>query len=104
MLSKLSTQLEHKEEDQANELRTLFQDIEEGNENDEESFADQIINEIDVLNLPPRKEVHTKSKRTKIKLSKPLLRFLFTVIIVIAGLGTAIYVWQDEITTLLHKL
>lgn len=104
MLSKLSTQLEHKEEDQANELRTLFQDIEEGNENDEELFADQIINEIDVLNLPPRKEVHTKNKRTKIKLSKPLLRFLFTVIIVLAGLGTAIYVWQDEITTLLHKL
>lgn len=102
MLFKLSTELEHKKEDQANDSRLLYQDIEEGY--DEESFADQIINEIDVLNLPPRKEVHTKNKRPKIKLSRPLLRFLFTVIIVIAGLGTAIYVWQDEITTLLHKL
>ena len=104
MLSKLSTQLEHKEEDQANELRSLLQDIEEGTENDKEPFADQMINEIDVLNLPPRKEVHTKNKRVKLKMSKPFLRFLFTIIIVLTGLGTAIYVWQDEITTLLHRL
>lgn len=104
MLSELSTELEHKEKDQANELRSLVKDIEEGNTNDKELLADHHINEIDVLNLPPRKEVHTKNTRTKIKLSKPLLRLLFTVVIVIAGLGTAIYVWQDEITTLLHRL
>lgn len=103
MLFKLSTELEHKE-DQANDSRLLYQDIEEDDESDKESFADQIINEIDVLNLPPRKEVHTTNKRPKIKLSRPFLRFLFTMIIVIVGLGTAIYVWQDEITTLLHKL
>ncbi|HEY4602534.1 MAG TPA: hypothetical protein VIG73_14800 [Cerasibacillus sp.] len=38
--------------------------------------------EIDVLNLPPRSVVHRDHGKTRIKLGKPLLRFLTVVVVI----------------------
>jgi predicted DNA binding CopG/RHH family protein len=41
-----------------------------------------IDHRIDVLNLPPRKEVHNKkNKRIKVKISSPLIRFIFVILL-----------------------
>jgi hypothetical protein len=82
--------------DQAKELRELLQDV---NNNSlkvkdrsikqhvmEEGKENQVTNDekmVNVLNLPPRKEIHSqKRNRTHVKLSKPFLR-LFVVLLLL---------------------
>lgn len=73
--------------DQAEELREIFNEI-----TDAEGTKDKSLNEnqqgknhreIDVLQLPPRKEVHAKSNRIGVKVSKPFLRLLFIIGVII---------------------
>lgn len=47
---------------------------------------------IDVLNLPPRSAVHRKHGKTRIKLDKPLLRFLSVVIILLIIIGVSLII------------
>lgn len=91
-------------EDQAQELRNLLEEVGQNGESNETSFEKSDEIEIDVLNLPPRKEVHTESKGFKFKISKPFMRLALTVIFVLLCLGFALYIWQDELVSLLQKL
>lgn len=52
---------------------------------------------MDVLTLPPRSEVHQTDKRTRIRLSKPLKRFIFVLILILALIGGAIYFFGYEL-------
>lgn len=52
--------------------------------------------EIDVLNLPPRKEVHGQQNSTTLKVSRPLLRFLFVVVLLLIILAGAFVAWGNE--------
>ena len=100
------------DKDQANELRQLFNEVEQGEEtanvtkedNNEIVIEKTNIREIDVLKLPPRKEIHTKNKRAKLKVSKPFLRLLFISLFVIAILIGAIFLWEGELATFLNEL
>lgn len=86
------------EKNQAAELEKLFSEITEHEQADAQ--ADEQTNiaenkeapefEIDILNLPPRSEVHlSNSKRLKITLNRPLIRFLFVIIFIIGiAIGT----------------
>ncbi|MBP2077832.1 sulfite exporter TauE/SafE family protein [Oceanobacillus polygoni] len=96
--------------DQADELRNLFQEIEEGQaiepplkstDSEQESEAKR---DIDILNLPPRKEIHSKDSRTSLKLSGPLIRLLFVIFILILGLAGAYYIWGNEFWLLIKEL
>ncbi|PAV29522.1 hypothetical protein CIL05_11700 [Virgibacillus profundi] len=93
-------------ENQATELRKLLDEVQQGEkevqeqqitEAEAESEAEmEQVRDIDILNLPPRKEVHGKMlKRTHIKISIPLLRLLF-VIILLLGIGVGAYYFYGE--------
>ena len=96
-----------RDKDQENELRQLLDEVEQGEEMIEESI--ELIEEtasrreIDVLKLPPRKEIHT-NKRAKMKVSKPFLRLLFISLFVIAILIGAFFLWEGELATFLNEL
>ena len=94
--------------DQANELRQLLNEVEQGeqtNKVDNEIIEETVSRrEIDILKLPPRKEIHTQNKRAKLKVSKPFLRLLFISLFVIAILIGAFYLWEGELATFLNEL
>ncbi|KKE79320.1 hypothetical protein NSA56_08130 [Oceanobacillus caeni] len=73
-------------EDQASELRNLLDGIENEKESKEE---DPQKAKIDVLNLPPRKEIHTNKGRTHFKFDKPFIRFI--TVIIFATIIVAVY-------------
>lgn len=56
-----------------------------------EDIADKNEEKIDVLNLPPRKDVHSDDKRTQLKWSKPFLRLLSVVVILFLLLVVYVY-------------
>lgn len=86
--------------DQANELRNLFEGVEKGN--DEVDSTDnphemEKTREVDILNLPPRKEVHAHRTQLQFKIRRPLLRLLFVISILIIILIVAYYFLGNEI-------
>lgn len=95
-----------KEQDQADDLRELF--LEATNNptvSEEEEVSEQVNHrEIDILDLPPRKEVHGSNGPMKMKLSKPLLRFIFISLLVITIIIVGLYFFDGEITDLINQL
>ncbi|WP_100010770.1 hypothetical protein [Lentibacillus sediminis] len=79
-------QIQEKEQDKATDTLEPL-DAAAGQKNEQE---------IDVLNLPPRKEVHGQKNSTSLKVSRPLLRFLFVVVLLLVILAGAFIVWGDE--------
>ena len=96
---------EHNERNQADNLMKLFQEVanhtpddpveeqepldytEQINEHKEQSYV-----ELDLLNLPPRREVHEKSKsRYTFNLVNPFTRLLFVIIFVIGMIAVLLY-------------
>ncbi|WP_042145725.1 hypothetical protein [Paucisalibacillus sp. EB02] len=88
--------------DQAKELRELLQEVnnnsvEEKNQSldDQHNYLDETVNLItsedktlNVLNLPPRKVVHSQKKnRTHVKISKPFIRLAIVVILLLTVIG-----------------
>ena len=79
----MSKLVEKNNVDQADELKQLFQEI-EGTQsnpfneyNDDEPF-------IDVLNLPPRREVHNdKQTFLRFSINKAFIRFLFVLLLIV---------------------
>lgn len=77
---------EHKH--QADELQKLFQEVQEHEEEAYDKIETEVKHDmqpkIDVLNLPPRKDVHrSHKKKTRFKLSNPLRRLILVVFILI---------------------
>ncbi|WP_087971559.1 hypothetical protein [Oceanobacillus rekensis] len=73
---------------QADELQLLVEQVEKGHEEKQAVPIDSIDNtdmqrEVDILNLPSRKEKHFINRRSHFKISKALFRFLFIVILLI---------------------
>lgn len=99
-----------KEHHQAEHLMKLFQEVANHNPDAEEDedetteidekemdHQDEQINssnyvELDMLNLPPRREVHQKSKvRFYFSFTNPFTRLLFVVLLIVATLGLLLY-------------
>ncbi|SHF57544.1 hypothetical protein [Ornithinibacillus halophilus] len=88
------------QKDQAEQLRALLSEVEENNQNEsllteddykEESYPTR---EVDILNLPPRSEIHTqKNGRVNLKLSRPFMRMVFVSLILLFVLIFAVYNW-----------
>ncbi|HLR08154.1 MAG TPA: hypothetical protein VK136_02685 [Bacillota bacterium] len=80
--------------DQKADLRAILDDIQEVEK--EQSKTDdmdaQPQDDIDILNLPPRKEVHRQNKLTKFKIKRPLIRFIGVVLILLIMFVLALYV------------
>ncbi|GGK06502.1 hypothetical protein GCM10007063_31330 [Lentibacillus kapialis] len=59
--------------------------------------------DVDILNLPPRKEVHgNHNKRTKLKISGASLRLIFVILILI--LGVSFYLWGGELIDVINRM
>src|SRR5690625_4764243 len=55
---------------------------------------------MDIMNLPPRKEIHSNhKKRIHVKLSRPLFRFLSVIIILLVIIYGAYFIWGNELLT-----
>lgn len=89
-----------KEDNQALKLQQLFsevnnQDIDKKEE--KEKQKEQALIEIDVLNLPPRSEVHQKtSVRFQMDVRSPIWRFLIVILLVLGGIGVVYYFFGDQ--------
>lgn len=87
-------------ENQADKLKQLFQEVNNESlikENKPKRIEDEFI-EIDVLKLPPRKEVHTHPKsRLSLSFKRPFIRISIVFILVIAILTTIYYVLGEEL-------
>jgi len=90
--------LSSKQNDQAEALRQAIQDVtehkpeetEQGNPDGEEQ-VEPVSVEIDILNLPPRNEVHKDNRKMRLKWNLSLLRFVFIVVILLALAG--VFLW-----------
>lgn len=72
-----------KQIDQAEELKQLFGEVNQNQSNHLQNNQD-LEPKMDILNLPPRKEVHKDSgKGFNLSVSKPSLRFISVVLILI---------------------
>ncbi|HLQ73733.1 MAG TPA: hypothetical protein VK125_05830 [Bacillota bacterium] len=91
-------------EDQASDLKQMFDEINQNERKDEtvDSSKERERNQIDILNLPPRKEVHSNNTTFKITINRSLLRMVFVVIILVVLL--VFYLWEDEVLELLNNL
>ncbi|MEW9674690.1 hypothetical protein ABRT01_00620 [Lentibacillus sp. L22] len=91
------------------ELKKLVEEITDGKDTstnrtsaDEQMDKKQMVpsqtREMDILNLPPRKEVHGKTnQRIRWQVSGPLVRLLLVIIIIIAVLAGLYYVGEGNI-------
>lgn len=91
-------ELSSKQNDQAEALRQAIEEVtEHQNEEKEQIIQDQDEQleqgsvEIDILNLPPRNEVHKDKRKIRFKLNLRLLRFLFIVVLLLALTGVIVW-------------
>lgn len=106
----------YKVDDQAEQLKKLLAEVDQkeeeqlvhDNENqeiDKVAASDPLIPKIDVLNLPPRKEIHGNGKnRTRLKIGRPFLRFLVVTLIFILVVISAYIYWGEELISLLKEI
>ncbi|WP_368651978.1 hypothetical protein AB4Y30_09380 [Ornithinibacillus sp. 4-3] len=101
----------NKSEDQATQLKKLVNELNNDVPTDNQQIqidSNALFREtnedpiIDILNLPPRKEVHQENtKRARLKMmGRPLSRFIFVCVILVLILGVAYYFWNDELMNL----
>lgn len=102
----------NKHKDQAEHLKQLFHEVQQSEKAEESVSKELTANDtesehlkIDVLNLPPRKEVHKDhDSRMRLKLSKPFLRFI-SVVIILFIITICIYIfWGEELIPLINDL
>lgn len=82
---------------QADRLMELFQEISEHDgennrsswiNNEESSSIEEPMIELDVLKLPPRKEVHqAKKQKFSFRFTRPFVRFMIVLIIMISAIS-----------------
>ena len=89
-----------KEDNQALKLQQLFSEVNNQElEEKETPKEEQDLIEIDVLNLPPRSEVHHKASVSfQMDLRSPLWRFLFVILLVVLVIGVVYYFFGNQIT------
>lgn len=87
--------------DQAKQLRRKVQEINEAESNTMEQVPDSIQEmDTDILNLPPRKEIHQQKKQTtRLKISNPTQRFLFIVFFILLIIVGAYFIIGDKLFT-----
>lgn len=94
-----------KNKNQAEKLMELFEEVANHNPKDEidqKEQAEEYI-ELDLLNLPPRREVHASGKqRYSFRLKKPLIRFIFIILLLI-GIAVLFYFdFGEQITNFFY--
>ncbi|GAA0444113.1 hypothetical protein GCM10008983_21820 [Lentibacillus halophilus] len=61
--------------------------------------------QVDILDLPPRRDVHTvKHKRVKMKLNRASWRMLSVIIVLLILFGGAFFLWDNELFELIQRM
>ncbi|RYG73630.1 hypothetical protein EU245_05895 [Lentibacillus lipolyticus] len=103
---------EQEQNDQAKELRDLIDEVEGTNGKHEHQQAEEASGsggtrqqKVDILDLPPRRDVHTgNNKGIKLKISRASLRLLSVIIVLLVLFGTAFYFWEEELLELIRHM
>ncbi|MFS0751550.1 hypothetical protein [Oceanobacillus sp. 1P07AA] len=97
----MSNITEETKKDQAEDLRKA---VEELNDSSNEEFNSDSIQtskhkelEMDILNLPPRKDVHYNSKRMRFKLNFSLFRLIMIIIILSVLVSGVLWIVDSNI-------
>lgn len=99
-----------KERDQDKEIMDLLSGIDNPEKTPEptkQEINDKSDNEqkIDILNLPPRKEVHNKkSKHIKIKFTRPYIRLVVVVLLIAVLFSVGFYIWGTELKEVIQHI
>ncbi|TQS74438.1 hypothetical protein DX933_10835 [Ornithinibacillus gellani] len=100
-----------KSPDQADELRKLLDEVQQSANDEKES--EQIkeeteptySREIDILNLPPRREVHgNNNSKARMTFNRPLFRLIIVLLLVIGFTAGLFYFYGDEILNILNQM
>lgn len=91
-----------KQNDQAAELRKLISEVEstEASANYVSNKNENEIQNVDILNLPPRKEVHHNKTPMNLKVSKSVVRLLFVILLTLAVVLSIIYLNEYNVINL----
>src|SRR5690625_2427384 len=99
-----------KSNDQTVQLKEIFDEVQQSG-SDQTNGRNNIVNDtdpivkVDVLNLPPRKEVHNNHKRrTRVKIGQPFIRFFVVIILFIIAIAGAYYLWGEELINIIKEL
>ncbi|HLS60377.1 MAG TPA: hypothetical protein VK044_04535 [Virgibacillus sp.] len=89
------------------QLENLLNEVQhhgKGQEPKEAPIRRERVQKLDVLNLPPRKEVHSKTKlRTRIKFGTATVR-LFVVLIILIALIIGVYTyWGNDLSGIMNQ-
>lgn len=80
------------------EIKSLFKQMNETDQEqktEEEKVREQEPTKIDVLNLPPRREVHTHKKGFKLTFNKSFFRIFSVTLMLILAIILIIYSWMN---------
>lgn len=81
--------------EETDELKALLAEVSKVQKPEKKENTQPII---DVLNLPPRTDVHkSKSTRMKIKIKSPVARFIFVLLIISVIIFLAYYYLGDDL-------
>ena len=94
---------------EVDELKSILEQIEQGDKAEEKEEADAKHpsddsfqkREINILNLPPRKEIHSQN-RLHVKFNRPLARLIFIILLLAAFLAGVYYFLGDELPEFMH--
>jgi len=93
---------------QAEQLEHLVNELEAMSDKEKTSqkpfSGSEHVRKVDILNLPPRKEVHQKKGWIKVKFSRPFVRFLLVCVLFIMIIFGTYYYWGDDILDIIKQL
>src|SRR5690606_13467854 len=99
---------EHNRRHQADKLMELFQELANHQPDDKEPMQEEEMKrheyvELDVLNLPPRREVHGNKKgKYSFSLTRPSVRLFVVIVFVIAILCLVYYFNREALLTFFY--
>lgn len=100
--------MEKQHNNQAEQLQNLINELQHNETDDKPSnkpfSGAEHVRKVDVLNLPPRKEVHQKKGWTKIKFRKPFVRLLVVLVLLIIVVFGTYYYWGNDILDIFKQL
>lgn len=102
-LRKLLDEVENTQEE-TNPEETTHQRIEAEADTDTEKESNRELN-IDILNLPPRKEIHGSTKsHTRLKMSNPSKRLITVAVLLVVLFVAMFYFWGEELLDVIENM
>lgn len=101
--------------DQADQLKRIFAEVEQHEDDSNNNLKQQLIEvnresnpptpKIDVLNLPPRRDIHSNEKsRARLKIRLPFLRLVLVILFMIIVVSGAYIFFGEELMAIIKRI